>query len=86
MLTISIVPAKPAGEPIPASGRHLELLVELTQGAERLIRYIEAERAGIYDGQGGFWLLNSDPILNTAKRLVALAEERVADGAPANAR
>ena len=86
MLTISIVPAKPAGEPQPASGRHAEILVEITQRAEALIRFVEAERAGIYDGQGSFWLLNSDPVLNTAKRLVALAEERVADGTPANAR
>jgi hypothetical protein len=86
MLTVSIIPAKPAGEPRPATGRHAELLLEITQRANSLIRFVEAERAGIYDGQGGFWLLNSDPVLNTARKLVALAEERVGDGTPGNAR
>ena len=86
MLTVSIIPAKPAGEPRPATGRHAELLLEITQRAEALIRFVEAERAGVYDGQGGFWLLDSDPILGTARKLVALAEERIGDGTPTNAR
>jgi hypothetical protein len=85
MLTISVIPAKRAGEPRPATGRHAELLTEITQRAEALIRFVEAERAGIYDGHGSFWLL-SDPVLSTATRLVALAEERVGDGTPGNAR
>ena len=85
MLTIFMLPAKPAGEPRPATGRHLELLIELRQRAEALIRFVEAERSGSYDGGGHFWLL-SDPILKTAERLVELAQERLGDGKPSNAR
>jgi len=84
-MLINIIPAKPAGEPIPATGRHAELLLEIMQKAHALIGYARAEQAGTFDGQGRFWLI-SDPILSTAKRLVELAQERTADGKPGSAR
>lgn len=59
--------------PQPATGTHAELLVEISQAANALIKLVELERSGACDGTG-FWV-GSDPILNTARKLVALAEQ-----------
>ena len=64
---------------VPASGIHAELLAEISQGANALIKIVELERSGVYDGFGqGFWV-GSDSVLETARRLVALAEQRAAE-------
>ena len=63
--------------PQPATGRHAELLEEISQRANALIRLVELERSGVCDG-AGFWV-GSDPILNTAQKLVTLAEQRVGE-------
>ena len=65
--------------PVPASGTHAEVLAELDTSARALIRLIELERSGVYDGFGhGFWT-DSDPVLNTAQRIVKLAEQRLGE-------
>jgi hypothetical protein len=64
--------------PQPATGTHAELLAEITQGANVLIKLVELEQSGVCDG-AGFWVIQ-DPILNIARKLVALAEQRVSDG------
>jgi hypothetical protein len=65
--------------PVPASGVHAELLAELNATASALIKLIELERSGVYDGFGqGFWT-GSDSVLNAARRLVALAERRAGE-------
>src|SRR5262249_9065139 len=89
-MLINIIPAKPAGEPIPATGRHAELLLEIMQKAHALIGYARAEQAGTFDGQGRFWLI-SDPILSTAKRVGGRTRARrqppmARRGPPADAR
>ena len=38
--------------PVPASGTHAEVLAELDTSARALIRLIELERSGVYDGLG----------------------------------
>jgi biotin carboxylase len=66
-------------EPIPATGVHAELLEEMTQAARVLLQYIELEQAGTFDGMGErFWTV-SDSVLNTAKKLVYLAEQRIGE-------
>lgn len=65
---------EPTG-PRPATGKHAELLGDIITNASALVRLAEAERSGTYDGQGA-WIGN-DPILDTAKRLAVLAEQRV---------
>ena len=66
--------SEPTG-PRPAVGKHAELLEDITQAANALLRLIEAERSGVCDGQG-FWI-GSDPILHATRKLVSLAEQRV---------
>ena len=65
--------------PVPASGIHAELLAELDVSAHALIKLVELERSGVYDGiEHRFWTV-SDPVLNAARRLVMLAEQRAAE-------
>ena len=64
----------------PATGIHAELLVEITETARKLLRLVELEQSGVRDGEG-FWI-GYDPILTTAQRLVALAEQRDVSGSP----
>jgi hypothetical protein len=63
--------------PRAASGRHAELLADLQNATARLTRLIELERTGVCDGDG-FWI-GSDAILDTARKLVNLAEQRVSE-------
>ncbi len=42
--------------PAPATGVHAELLAEMSQTAGGLLKLIEFERAGTYDGNG-IWFL-----------------------------
>jgi hypothetical protein len=65
--------------PVPASGIHAELLTEMSQAASALIKLIELERTGVYDGFGQNFWTGFDSVLNTAQRLVALAERRAAE-------
>ncbi len=65
--------------PVPASGIHAELLGEMQLTATALIKLLELERTGVYDGFGHNFWTGSDSVLNTARRLVALAEQRVAE-------
>jgi hypothetical protein len=70
--------------PIPATGKHAEILADLSQQAEVLLRFVAAERSGIYDGLGQNAWVSSDPIESAVKRLMALDADRVAvvrDGA-----
>jgi hypothetical protein len=60
----------------PASGIRAELLAEISQGASALLKLVELERSGGF-GQG-FWV-GSDSVLETPRRLVALAEQRAAE-------
>jgi hypothetical protein len=64
---------------IPATGIHAELLADMESTATGLIALIGRERTGVYDGLGGSFWVGSDSVLNAAKRLVALAEQRVAE-------
>jgi hypothetical protein len=73
-----IIQANKSRTPQPAAGRHRELMVELAQGAQRLIQLIEAESSGRYDGLGQTFWVQSDPILQLTKKLATLAEERIA--------
>jgi hypothetical protein len=66
--------------PQPAAGTHAETLVEMTETANALLKMIELERSGVCDG-AGFWMIR-DPVLNTARKLVALAEQRGCDATP----
>jgi hypothetical protein len=63
--------------PQPAVGRHAEILAELTQGAQRLTQLVEAESSGRYDGLGQTFWVQSDPVLQLAKKLSELAQERL---------
>jgi hypothetical protein len=65
--------------PVPASGIHAELLAEISQGASALIKIVELERSGVYDGFGQNFWVGSDSVLTTARKLVALAEQRIAE-------
>ena len=65
--------------PVPASGTHAEVLAELDTSARALIRLIELERAGVYDGFGHSFWTESDPVLSAAQRLVKLAEQRIGE-------
>jgi hypothetical protein len=67
---------EPTG-PRAASGRHAELLADLQNATARLAELIELERTGVCDGQG-FWI-GSDPLLDTARKLVRIAEQRVSE-------
>jgi hypothetical protein len=61
----------------PATGLHLELLVEAEEAAIALLRLIHLERSGTYDGFGtGFWT-GSDSALNMAEKIVRLLQQRV---------
>jgi hypothetical protein len=60
----------------PASGQHLELLNELKSATESLSRFVEAEADGTYDGYEHDGWIGSDPIIETAKKLLNLAEQR----------
>ncbi len=61
----------------PATGVHAELLAEISQAAAALSKLVELERTGVCNG-AGFWV-GSDPILDMARRLVALAERRAGE-------
>jgi hypothetical protein len=65
--------------PMPAVGIHAELLADMEATATGLIALIGRERTGIYDGLGGGFRVGSDSVLNAAKRLVALAEQRAGE-------
>ena len=65
--------------PVPASGIHAELLAELDISARALIRLIELERSGVYDRLGQHFWTGSDSVLNTAQRIVKLAEQRIGE-------
>ena len=75
-MVVVILPP-PDGSPRPATGAHAELLEEISQAAQQLIRCVELERSGICDGQG-FWII-SDPIVNKARQIVTLAEQRTTE-------
>jgi hypothetical protein len=60
--------------PVPASGVHAELLAELNATASALIKLIELERSF----EQGFWT-GSDSVLNAARQLVRLAEQRAGE-------
>ena len=80
-MPIVILPAeRKQFSPRPATGAHAELLAEISQSAKVLIKLVELEQSGICDGSG-FWI-GSDPILNTARKLVALVEQRASNGMP----
>src|SRR5262245_14698144 len=70
--------------PQPATGIHAELLVEITQCANALIKLAELEQPGVCDG-AGVWV-GRDPMLNMGRKLLALTEQRsdqrVSDGTP----
>jgi hypothetical protein len=71
--------------PLSATGRHAEVLAEISQAAELLIRYVAAEQSGTYDGFGQDAWVGSDPIDRTVQRLAALLEQRnsaLRDAAP----
>jgi hypothetical protein len=70
--------------PIPATGIHAELLAEASEAAAALIKLIELERSGVFDGfgqgggpvptpssiwQSGSWVCSSGPGLNYSRRL-----------------
>jgi hypothetical protein len=61
-------------------GTRAELLFEMTETANALLKLIELERSGVCYG-AGFWVAR-DPVLNTARKLVALAEQRGCDATP----
>ena len=63
--------------PSAASGRHAELLVDLQNAAASLTKLVELELTGVCDGQG-FWI-GSDPLLDTTRKLVNIAEQRVSE-------
>jgi hypothetical protein len=62
--------------PMQAVGRHAEILAEMTQRANGLLKLVEAERTGVFDGLGQRFWVESDALLVAAKKLVQLAEER----------
>ena len=64
--------------PHPAEGTHAEALAELRQAAARILELISLEASGVCDG-AGFWI-NRDPILNAARKVAALAEQRANNG------
>jgi hypothetical protein len=76
--TIILQRGKQVG-PVPAIGVHAELLGEISQTASALIKLVELERSGIYDGFGHNFWVGSDSVLTTARKLVALAEQRIAE-------
>ncbi len=65
--------------PVPATGVHAELLADMEATATGLIALIGRERSGIYDGLGGDFWVSSDSVLNAARRLVQLAEQRAGE-------
>ena len=65
--------------PVAAIGPHAELLGDLEESARVLIELIACERSGVYDGLGQRFWAGSDLVLNTAKRLVSLAEQRTVE-------
>lgn len=65
--------------PQQATGTHAETLAEMSKVTEALIKVVELERTGVCDG-AGFWI-DRDPILNAARRLATLAEQRATDRA-----
>jgi hypothetical protein len=64
--------------PKPAVGRHLEILGDMDAVITLLSKSIALERAGTHDGLGNFWV-GYDSVPSAAKKLVALAEQRVAE-------
>ncbi len=64
---------------VVASGRHAEVLAEMVAEAKLLLRFIESERAGTFDSLGQSFRVGTDPVLNTSRRLVGLAERRIAE-------
>jgi hypothetical protein len=75
MLIMIQHPEKKAG-PVLATGVHAELLADLENTATWLIKLIERERSGTYDGFGqNFWTV-SDSVLNAAHKIAELADQR----------
>jgi hypothetical protein len=62
--------------PLSATGRHAEVLAEISQAAELLIRYVAAEQSGTCDGFGQAAWVGPDPVANTVRRLANLVEQR----------
>jgi hypothetical protein len=62
---------------VSATGRHAEVLAEIAQQAEALIRFVSLEQSGSYDGLGQKYWVGSDPIANAVQRLTALLEQRI---------
>jgi hypothetical protein len=60
----------------PAVGRHAEVLREISQQAEALVRFIALEQSGYYDDLGQAAWVASDPIDSTVQRLAGLLEQR----------
>jgi len=60
--------------PVPASGTHAEALGELEIAAKALLKLIERERSGVFDGFAGqrFWI-GSDSVSDMAEKIVELA-------------
>jgi hypothetical protein len=73
---ISVAERKPFS-PQPATGRHAEVLAEITILANQVLKFVELERTGVCDGQG-FWIAY-DPIVATIRKLAVLGEQRVSD-------
>jgi hypothetical protein len=44
-----------------------------------LTALVEAEMSGVYDGMGGDFWVARDAVLDVARRLVELAEQRIAE-------
>lgn len=65
--------------PVPASGIHAELLAEISRGASALIKLVELERSGVYDGLGQDFWTGFDSVLSKAQQLVELAKQRAAE-------
>lgn len=63
--------------PQPVTGTHAKTLAEMSKVTDALVKVVELERTGVCDG-AGFWI-NRDPILNAARRLLVLTEQRSAE-------
>ena len=61
--------------PVAATGIHAELLAEIDLAARALIKFVALERSGEYDGLGRTFWTRTDPVLDTARKLVALTEK-----------
>jgi hypothetical protein len=76
-MTRFITIERQTNEPKPATGQHLALLGDLEHETRKLLRLVEAERSGTYDGLGHRFWTGSDAVLTAAEKLVWLAQQRV---------